>query len=42
MALTFAAHKKPRMLDRVSQRRQKIITGIDQQIAVLDGNPPRK
>jgi hypothetical protein len=36
MALTFAAHKKPRTLDRVSQRRQKIVTGIDQQIALLD------
>ena len=36
MALTFAAHKKPRTLDRVSQRRQKIITGIDQQVALLD------
>ena len=36
MALTFAAHRKPRTLDRVSQRRQKIIAGIDQQIAVLD------
>ena len=34
MALTFAAHKKPRTLDRVSQRRQKIITGIDQQVAL--------
>ena len=36
MALVFAAHKKPRTLDRVSQRRQKIITGIDQQVALLE------
>lgn len=36
MALTFAAQKKPRTLDRVSQRRQKIITGIDQQVLLLD------
>lgn len=36
MALTFAAHKKPRTLDRVSQRRQKIVTGIDQQVALLE------
>lgn len=36
MALVFAAHKKPRTLDRVAQRRQKIVTGIDQQITLLD------
>ena len=36
MALVFAAHKKPRTLDRVAQRRQKIVTGIDQQIVLLD------
>lgn len=36
MALVFAAHKKPRTLDRVAQRRQKIVTCIDQQIALLD------
>jgi hypothetical protein len=36
MALTFAAHKKPRTMDRVSQRRQKIVSGIDQQFTLLD------
>jgi hypothetical protein len=36
MALTFAAHKKPRTMDRVSQRRQKIVAGIDQQLDLLD------
>lgn len=36
MALTFAAQKKPRTMDRVSQRRQKIATGIDQQFTLLD------
>ena len=36
MALTFAAHKQPRTMDRVSQRRQKIVSGIDQQFTLLD------
>jgi len=36
MALVFAAQKKPRTLDRASQRRQKIVAGIDQQIALID------
>jgi hypothetical protein len=36
MALVFSANKKPRTLDRASQRRQKIVNGIDQQIALLD------
>lgn len=36
MALTFEAKKKPRTMDRVSQRRQKIVAGIDQQTCLLD------
>ena len=36
MPLTFGPNKKPRTLDRVTQRRQKIINGIDQQLIVLD------
>jgi phosphoenolpyruvate synthase/pyruvate phosphate dikinase len=36
MALVFAAQKKPRTLDRVSQRRKKIVAGIDQQIALVE------
>gem|GEM_PF-6705843 len=35
MALTFEATKKPRTMDRVSQRRQKIVSGIDQQTCLL-------
>jgi hypothetical protein len=36
MALVFVSQKKPRTMDRASQRRQKIVAGIDQQIALLD------